>query len=113
MKQSTKLQATRFPRNITPPLLVDSDLYPYFADQTSTEFTRRGDWGVRSLNRRITFFRNNAQASWPHVAQASEIESPHPPAPSPYKFGLRVKVMASFNRPNLRGEGEYLSLIHI
>ena len=31
--------------------------------------------------------------------------APHPPSPSPRKFGLRLISMASRLRPNLRGEG--------
>jgi hypothetical protein len=31
--------------------------------------------------------------------------APHPPSPSPRKFGLRLISMASRSGPNLRGEG--------
>ena len=107
MKQTKRLEPKLKPSTSkAPPLLVNSDLDTHHCDQASSEFTRRGGWGVRSFLLNVSckmlglFHRRRGTDNW------LDLFSPHHPAPSPHKFGHRLISLATLIRPNLRGEGE-------
>ena len=57
MKQTQCVEAKlNFSTSEAPPLLVNSDLDAHHCDQASSEFTRRGGWGVRSILLTVAFF---------------------------------------------------------
>ncbi len=96
---------------VAPPLLVNSDPCTRFANQALTEFTRRWGWGVRSLQCKLVSSATSCLFYCSSHRLHVQRIAPHPPAPSPHKFGHRLKLVAKLFPPNLRGEGEQGSFL--
>ena len=110
------LQKQRQTNKLAPPLLVNSDAFTNYADQASTEFTRRGGWGVRSFRslrgRRLLCSRSRqdfgsltSRLSNLLTRSATKCRSPRSCPLSP-QIRATLETSGESPRPNWRGEGE-------
>ena len=75
---------------LAPLLFVNSDLKTLPSNQTLTEFTRRGGWGVRSNKVCDNNFRQQMISKTIASGQKSTLEKPSPPSP------LSLKIRMTF-----------------
>ena len=93
-------------KNLAPPLLVNSELKTLPLNQTLSEFTRRGGWGVRSNS---AWDDHAYQQMLPLIItsqQKLKSEKPSPPSPLSLKIRMTFAIDGKVQRPNFQGEGE-------